>query len=148
MFGKQKPEFQQAFYDETVGKVRPKRVIPIHWDNFFQPLSDHLEAMPQVVDNLEQGFDFLISRTKKRQYRIQHSAGLSEPDNQPDRTTAGITICRPMNCRTASNSRVCAAPNPAVFGHKPLCRTVQYKAAAAPPAARRSADNFPALRHQ
>lgn len=64
MFGKQKPEFQQAFYDETVGKVRPKRVIPIHWDNFFQPLSDHLEAMPQVVDNLEQGFDFLISRTK------------------------------------------------------------------------------------
>ena len=64
MFGKQKPEFQQAFYDETVGKVRPQLVIPIHWDNFFQPLSDHLEAMPQVVDNLEQGFDFLISRTK------------------------------------------------------------------------------------
>ena len=64
MFGKQKPEFQRAFYDETIGKLRPKLVIPIHWDNFFQPLSDHLEAMPQVVDNLEQGFDFLISRTK------------------------------------------------------------------------------------
>ena len=72
LLGKQKPEFQQAYYDETVGKLRPQLVIPIHWDNFFQPLSDHLEAMPLVADDLERSFDFLISRTKADhiQFRI------------------------------------------------------------------------------
>lgn len=87
MLGKQKPEFQQAFYDETVGKLRPQLVIPIHWDNFFQPLSDHLEAMPQVADDLEQSFDFLISRTKADhiQFRILqgYQSLIISPTRQP-----------------------------------------------------------------
>jgi L-ascorbate metabolism protein UlaG (beta-lactamase superfamily) len=51
--------FQEAFYDQTIAKVRPKLVIPTHWDNFFRPLSDHLEGM----DDLS-AFDFLIDRLK------------------------------------------------------------------------------------
>ncbi len=27
------------YLDETVGTLRPRVVIPIHWDNFFQPLA-------------------------------------------------------------------------------------------------------------
>jgi L-ascorbate metabolism protein UlaG (beta-lactamase superfamily) len=41
-------------------KVRPKLVIPIHWDNFFRPLSDHLEGM----EDLNASLDFLIDRLK------------------------------------------------------------------------------------
>ena len=72
MLGKQQPEFQQQFYDETVGKLHPQLVIPIHWDNFFHPLSEHLVALPWVADDLKQSFDFLIFRTKtdKIKFRI------------------------------------------------------------------------------
>lgn len=83
MLGKQKPEFQQAFYDETVGKLRPQLVIPIHWDNFFQPLSDHLEAMPQVADDLKRSFDFLISRTKNDNIEFRILQGYQSVILQP-----------------------------------------------------------------
>ncbi|MEM9220552.1 MAG: MBL fold metallo-hydrolase [Cyanobacteria bacterium P01_F01_bin.150] len=48
------------FYDQTVGKVMPKLVIPAHWDQFFQPLNDHL--VPLNEDDLRTSFDFLIKR--------------------------------------------------------------------------------------
>jgi L-ascorbate metabolism protein UlaG (beta-lactamase superfamily) len=40
--GMQSRRSLNAYYDETVGKVRPKVVIPIHWDDFSQPLSERL----------------------------------------------------------------------------------------------------------
>ena len=48
------------FYDETVGKVSPKLVVPAHWDQFFSPLSDHL--VPLNNNDLTASFDFLIRR--------------------------------------------------------------------------------------
>ncbi len=62
--GNQDSDFQNAYYEHTIGKVKPKLVIPIHWDNFFLPLMDHLVALMKAVDNLPGGFDFIISRTK------------------------------------------------------------------------------------
>ncbi len=56
----QTDEFRNAFYDQTVGKVKPKLVIPIHWDSFFLPLNDRLEAMGDVSVS----FDFLLKRLK------------------------------------------------------------------------------------
>jgi L-ascorbate metabolism protein UlaG (beta-lactamase superfamily) len=56
--GNQNPAFQNAFYDQTVAKVGPKLVIPIHWDNFFLSLSEHLEA----GNDTSAAFDFLIGR--------------------------------------------------------------------------------------
>ncbi|MBS1613052.1 MAG: MBL fold metallo-hydrolase, partial [Bacteroidetes bacterium] len=51
---------------------QPKIVVPIHWDNFFKPLSPHLKALPTVVDNVKLGFDYIIERTKQDgiQFRI------------------------------------------------------------------------------
>ncbi len=41
-----KPESYRAdFYQNTVAKVRAKHVIPIHWDNFFCPLSEKLPLL-------------------------------------------------------------------------------------------------------
>jgi L-ascorbate metabolism protein UlaG (beta-lactamase superfamily) len=58
--GNQTKTFQDAFYNQTIVKVRPKLVIPIHWDNFFMPLSDRLEGL----DDLNASFDYLIDRLK------------------------------------------------------------------------------------
>lgn len=49
-----------VFYDETVGRVKPKLVIPTHWDNFLLPLSNHL--VPLNAQDLTKSFDFLIKR--------------------------------------------------------------------------------------
>jgi L-ascorbate metabolism protein UlaG (beta-lactamase superfamily) len=62
----QSKEFQNAFYDQTVKKVRPRLVIPIHWDNFFQPLSDRLEGQ----GDLSVSFDFLARRLKDDNIRF------------------------------------------------------------------------------
>jgi len=62
--GKQTREFQNAYYDQTIGKVRPRLVIPIHWDNFFRPLDDHLEPLGRALDDVPAAFDFLIKRLK------------------------------------------------------------------------------------
>jgi hypothetical protein len=69
--GKQDQTFQNSFYDQTVAKVRPRLVIPIHWDNFFKPLSEHLTAPPKIVDNLAAGFDFLIGRVSNAPHPVQ-----------------------------------------------------------------------------
>lgn len=50
--------FQDAYYDQTVKKLLPKLVIPIHWDRFLQPLNDRLT--PQG----DPAFDFLSARLK------------------------------------------------------------------------------------
>lgn len=60
--GHQDKDFQKDFYKQTVRTVRPKLVIPIHWDDFFHPLSDHLDAPAKIVDDLPAAFDFLIDR--------------------------------------------------------------------------------------
>ncbi|QDU19093.1 MBL fold metallo-hydrolase [Urbifossiella limnaea] len=52
--------FQAAFYTETVGKVRPKLVVPIHWDNFMKPLTEQLDPQFDPAD----GWDPLIRRCR------------------------------------------------------------------------------------
>jgi L-ascorbate metabolism protein UlaG (beta-lactamase superfamily) len=49
--------FQEAFYAETVGRVKPKLVIPLHWDSFFYPLDEPLGALGDPA------FEFLRTRT-------------------------------------------------------------------------------------
>ena len=36
---KMSPEKVDTFYKETLDKVQPKKVIPLHWDDFFTPLA-------------------------------------------------------------------------------------------------------------
>jgi L-ascorbate metabolism protein UlaG (beta-lactamase superfamily) len=57
-------EFRDAVYDQTVKKVKPRLVVPIHWDNFFRPLDKGLETPGKVIDDVPAGFDFLIDRLK------------------------------------------------------------------------------------
>jgi L-ascorbate metabolism protein UlaG (beta-lactamase superfamily) len=41
------------YWAETVSSVGARRVILVHWDDFFQPLSKPLRALPYVADDLD-----------------------------------------------------------------------------------------------
>ncbi|MEO2090627.1 MAG: MBL fold metallo-hydrolase [Gemmataceae bacterium] len=63
--GKQDKAFRDFYYEQAVAAVKPKLVVPIHWDDFFQPLTDTLEPFAKPIDDLPAGWDDLIARLKK-----------------------------------------------------------------------------------
>lgn len=67
MFGKADITTKNKFYEETVKKVHPKLVIPIHWDNFCSPLDKPLKAQLRFFDDLPAGLDYLIKQTTNDQ---------------------------------------------------------------------------------
>jgi L-ascorbate metabolism protein UlaG (beta-lactamase superfamily) len=68
--GNQTDEHRKKLYAETVKKVQPKLVIPIHWDNFFRPLGDKLELPGVAIDDGSVAFDFLIDQLKTDKIRF------------------------------------------------------------------------------
>ncbi|MCW5658706.1 MAG: MBL fold metallo-hydrolase [Burkholderiaceae bacterium] len=50
--GKQPPAYLSQWWDESVKRVGAKRVIPIHWDDFGEPLDKPLLAFPYLIDDL------------------------------------------------------------------------------------------------
>jgi L-ascorbate metabolism protein UlaG (beta-lactamase superfamily) len=50
--GKQSEEFQERYWAETVGMVKPKVVVPIHWDDFGVPLEEGLRDLPEPFDDV------------------------------------------------------------------------------------------------
>ena len=59
--------WQQKFYEQTVGKLKPQVLIPLHRDNFFQPLSENLVMLPRFLKSSSEGFDFMIEKSQGRQ---------------------------------------------------------------------------------
>lgn len=47
------------YWTETVRTVGARRVVLIHWDDFFRPLSKPLRALPYAVDDLDFSLDVL-----------------------------------------------------------------------------------------
>ena len=46
-------ETEKIFYQETIEKLEPKLVIPVHWDNFFSPLTKPVTCMPKLIEKTE-----------------------------------------------------------------------------------------------
>lgn len=69
--GKERRRFQEDYYAYTVGKLQPKLVIPIHWDNFFKPLSEKLPLTPWPLDKVEAAFAFLRERAQQDRFTLQ-----------------------------------------------------------------------------
>jgi L-ascorbate metabolism protein UlaG (beta-lactamase superfamily) len=65
MLGKFDTTFQNDYYKHTVTATNPRIVIPIHWDNFMRPLTKPMRALPNLVDNVDLGLNFLIFKTKQ-----------------------------------------------------------------------------------
>ena len=47
---KDKPEHKEKFWKETIDKVSPSLVIPLHWDNFFTPLYGPILGLPKMFE--------------------------------------------------------------------------------------------------
>jgi L-ascorbate metabolism protein UlaG (beta-lactamase superfamily) len=55
--GARDESYQAAYWQEIVRTVRARRVIPIHWDNFFRPLEDGLvptAEFPRTMESLRE----------------------------------------------------------------------------------------------
>ena len=51
--GLQPVDYIEQYWSETVRTVGARRVVLIHWDDFFRPLSEPLRAMPYAGDDLD-----------------------------------------------------------------------------------------------
>jgi L-ascorbate metabolism protein UlaG (beta-lactamase superfamily) len=51
--GVQSQEYITRYWAETVGAVGSRRVVLIHWDDFFRPLSEPIRALPYAGDDLD-----------------------------------------------------------------------------------------------
>lgn len=51
--GKQHETYLRAYWQHTVRAVGARRVILIHWDDFFRPLDRPLRALPYLGDDLD-----------------------------------------------------------------------------------------------
>ncbi len=51
--GVQPESYLVDYWAETVRTVGARRVVLVHWDDFFRPLSKPLRALPYVVDDLD-----------------------------------------------------------------------------------------------
>jgi L-ascorbate metabolism protein UlaG (beta-lactamase superfamily) len=47
------PSYLEDYWSETVRAVGARRVVLIHWDDFFHPLSKPLRALPYAGDDLD-----------------------------------------------------------------------------------------------
>ena len=54
-------EAEKAFFRETVEKVQPRLVIPVHWDNFFSSLEIPVKGMPRLIEKTDVVF-FKLAR--------------------------------------------------------------------------------------
>lgn len=59
-------ETEARFFAETVDKVKPKLVIPLHWDNFFSPLDKPAKGMIPLVERTEVAFFRLVQNCEAR----------------------------------------------------------------------------------
>jgi L-ascorbate metabolism protein UlaG (beta-lactamase superfamily) len=53
LLGLQPKHYIVDYWAETVRTVGARRVVLIHWDDFFRPLSKPLRALPYVADDLD-----------------------------------------------------------------------------------------------
>ncbi|KQY57501.1 MULTISPECIES: MBL fold metallo-hydrolase [unclassified Nocardioides] len=52
--GVQSEEYMTTFWQETVRAVGARRVVLIHWDDFFRPLDEPMRALPYAGDDLDE----------------------------------------------------------------------------------------------
>ncbi|WP_202977882.1 hypothetical protein [Nocardioides daphniae] len=50
--GVQDEAYTQTYWDETVGRVGAERVVVVHHDDFFRPLTAPMRALPYAGDDL------------------------------------------------------------------------------------------------
>lgn len=55
----------KEFFEETIEKVHPDIVIPLHWDNFFSSLDQPTIGMPHAFENTEESLYRVVTYCEK-----------------------------------------------------------------------------------
>lgn len=56
--------YRKAFYDETLAKVKPDVFVPLHWNNFFSPVTNDLATNWKAIDDVAAGWNYAIDQLK------------------------------------------------------------------------------------
>lgn len=67
---RQSNDYQQHYLAETLQTLKPKVVIPIHWDDFFQPLSQPLQFLPRLADDTPKSLNLLIQAAEAQGTKV------------------------------------------------------------------------------
>ena len=63
--GPQTDAYRDAYWREVVAAVGARRVIPIHWDDFWVPAGEPMKPMPAAVDRFKVSMDFARDRAAR-----------------------------------------------------------------------------------
>lgn len=63
---KERESWRERFFVETIDKVRPQLVIPLHWDKFFVPLYGPVRGMPRLVEDTGRSMHLLAAHCAER----------------------------------------------------------------------------------
>jgi len=66
------PAYRRTFHDEVVGRLKPRRVFPIHYDDFTRPLANPPDLPPRALDD----FDLTMAELRERSAAGGFSLGL------------------------------------------------------------------------
>jgi L-ascorbate metabolism protein UlaG (beta-lactamase superfamily) len=69
--GKQSEEFREGYWEHVVDAVGPKKIIPIHWDNFWRSIDLELLPMPWFADNWSVTDRYLKERCSSNKIELQ-----------------------------------------------------------------------------
>jgi L-ascorbate metabolism protein UlaG (beta-lactamase superfamily) len=64
--GSQTAEYRAQFWSETVGRISPERIIPIHWDSLTGPLDGPMTGEIRIAGFLSRGADETLAFLKAR----------------------------------------------------------------------------------
>ncbi|GAB5895732.1 MULTISPECIES: MBL fold metallo-hydrolase [Mycolicibacterium] len=78
--GLQSEEYFESYWAETVRAVGARRVVLIHWDDFFRPLDKPLRALPYAGDDLDVSMRTLTRLAERDGVRL-HLPTLWEPSD-------------------------------------------------------------------
>lgn len=69
--GRKDDAYRSAYWHETVQLTGAKRVVPIHWDDFWLPLDQPLQAMPLLFDDFSATMADLSRRAKQDRVELR-----------------------------------------------------------------------------
>ncbi len=64
-------KFQEEYFKEVVLKLKAKRVIPIHWDDFTKDINSETKPMPKAFDDFDGSMKFIIEQTKENNITLE-----------------------------------------------------------------------------
>lgn len=63
--GNQTEAYRDTLWNEVIAATQPKRIIPIHWDDFWISSDGPMQALPPPLDHVDVSLNYLKRRTQE-----------------------------------------------------------------------------------